>query len=69
MSNTEAWVPGDVAIGGWNTLAGARRAIRTADQSIYGGRHLEVRVRPHPEWTDIGIEKDQFVLVLRETAK
>lgn len=67
-STAEQWSKGEVAIGGWATLAGARKALRSADQSIYNGAHLEVRVRPNPEWASIGITKDQYVLTtVKET--
>lgn len=68
-STVQQWSEGEVAIGGWATLAGARKALRSADQSIYNGAHLEIRVRPNAEWASIGIVKDEFVLTtVKETA-
>ena len=48
---------------GFATLAGARRAVNTANKSKYADANLQVRVRPNAEWAKIGIDKDEFVVV------
>lgn len=54
---------GETVVDQFASKSSASRAVRTASKSFYAGKVLDVRVRPSAEWTRIGIDKAEFVVV------